>query len=397
MKMPVSTRQEGRIVALFPELAGIGGIQEAGRLTAAALHEIAFHQGWGINLLSLNDSPGVQTLRTNAGPEVCFRGFERARLRFVMAALDRARRSSRDMPLLVLAAHPYLARPAVWMKGISPRIRTITISHGVEVWEPLPRFRRRALLKTNLILCPSRDTERKLTEIQRVPPSKIHRLPWPLNPDFFGMAEKPASLPLPQGFPQGKVVLTVGRWAVSERYKGADVLIQATAQLRERIPRLHLVAVGEGDDLPRLRRLAADLGVGDRAHFLENLSREEVGACYANADVFSLPSSGEGFGLVFLEAMAFARPIVAAPCGGATDLVRDAVNGLLVPPNDPVQLAQALGQLLENETLRARLGKTGKDIVQREYQFDTFRSRLEEILKECNRSRDNTFSRSERT
>ena len=386
MNIPVSTRQEKRIVALFPELLGIGGVQEAGRLTAAALNEIAFRQGWSVDLLSLNDSPGVNRVEANA-TDIRFRGFGRSKLRFVMAALSQARHTSRDTSSLVLATHPYLARPALWMQSVSPRVQTIAMAHGVEVWEPLPRLRRRALSKTNLVLCPSRDTERKLAGIQRVQPGRIKRLPWPLNPGFLRMAEKSASLPLPQGFPTGNIVLTIGRWAASERYKGMDELIGAIAQLRERIPGLQLVAVGGGDDLPRLRQLAADLGVGDRTHFLEDLSREEVGACYANASVFSLPSSGEGFGLVFLEAMAFAKPIVAAQCGGATDLVQDAVNGLLVPPNDSVRLAQVIGQLLENEALRAKLGQTGAEIVRREYRFDTFRSRLEEILMECGKSR----------
>ncbi len=122
------------------------------------------------------------------------------------------------------------------------------------------------------------------------------------------------------------MVLTVGRWAATERYKGADELIEAIAQLQASMPELHLVVVGGGDDLPRLRKLASDRGIFDRVVFLEGLSREQIAACYAHCDVFALPSTGEGFGLVFLEAMAFGKPVVGADSGGIPDLVEDVVN-----------------------------------------------------------------------
>lgn len=193
-------------------------------------------------------------------------------------------------------------------------------------------------------------------------------------------AEISGSLPLPPEFPKGRVILTVGRWAAAERYKGTDELIHAVARLSSNIPDSQLVAVGGGDDLPRLRQIAVDVGIADRVHFFENLSREEVAACYANADVFALPSTGEGFGLVFLEAMAFAKPVVGVSCGGTTDVVEDGINGLLVPSRDAERLAQALERLLLDESLRAELGRRGGAIVRQKYQFDVFEAKLEEIL-----------------
>ncbi|MGH9691751.1 MAG: glycosyltransferase family 4 protein [Candidatus Acidiferrales bacterium] len=368
-----------QIIGLFPELLGVGGIQEAGRLTVMALSEIALRQDWHIRVLSLNDAAGAQVLRDQA-TEIPFRGFGRAKLRFVLASLGLARKTSGSSAPVVLAAHPYLAQPAAWMKSVCSGLRTIVMSHGVEVWKPLSHARRRALLKADLVLCPSRDTARKLSEIQGVSPGKIQRLPWPISPYFARLAANPADLPLPRGFPHGKIILTVGRWAASERYKGADELIRAVARLRATIPDLHLVAVGGGDDLPRLRKLASDLGVADDVHFLEMLSRKEIAACYASADLFALPSSGEGFGLVFVEAMAFAKPVVGASCGGTLDIVQHGVNGLLVPPRDTARLAEALERLLCGEPLRTKLGRNGAETVRREYKFDVFCSRLGEIL-----------------
>ena len=201
---------------------------------------------------------------------------------------------------MALAAHPNLAFPIEWIQRASPTLKTVVMSHGVEVWTPLPLLRRGALLRADRVLAPSSDTARKLTAI-------LGRASWPgprsslaAEPGLSSPRKCPreASARFPD-FPEGRVVLTVGRWAASERYKGADELIGAVSMLRADIPDLQLALVGKGDDLPRLRRLAAETSVADRVHFFDHLSREEVAACFARADVFALPSTGEGFGIVF--------------------------------------------------------------------------------------------------
>ena len=257
------------------------------------------------------------------------------------------------------------------------------MSHGVEVWKPLHPLRRKALLSADLVLAPSNDTAQKLTDIQGVSREKIRKLAWPLGWDFLCMADASGSLKVPREFPNGRVILTVGRWAASERYKGADELIRAVAKLRPAFPDLFLVAVGSGDDLPRLRTIASGLGISESVCFLENLSRPEIAACYAQAEVFALPSTGEGFGLVFLEAMAFSKPVVGAALGGTTDIVEDGVNGLLVPPGNIDALERILAQLLRDESLRIELGRRGAEIVRWKYSFEAFRIQLEGILDEC--------------
>jgi phosphatidyl-myo-inositol dimannoside synthase len=374
-----SKAEANKILGLFPELLGVGGIQEAGRLTATALQAISLrHNNWSTYFQALNDPPGMQKFEA-AEKKICLCGFGHSKVRFVLSAIRQSSKGAR----VILAAHPNLALPAAMMKWFSPRLKTIVMSHGVEVWKPLPLLRRRALLSADLVLAPSRDTAQKLAEIQGVPLAKIRKFAWPLNPDFLQMAATPSSLPLPKGFPQGRVILTVGRWAASERYKGADDLIRSMVQLRMRFPGLHLVAVGDGDDVSRLKKIAADLGVSESVRFLTSLSRQEIAACYARCEIFALPSTGEGFGLVFLEAMAFGKPLVGAACGGTTDVVEDNVNGLLVPPGDSERLAEALAVLLEDELLRTKLGERGAEILRRDFSFEVFQGKLELILEEC--------------
>jgi glycosyltransferase involved in cell wall biosynthesis len=372
-----STVKPKALVGLFPALVGIGGVQEASRQTAAALDAIARSNGWRTIFLGLNDTPGNSHF-AYGGRDIIFRGFGRAKTSFLFSAAQAAWGGAR----IVVAAHPNLAVAAECMKLVSSRVKVIAMAHGVEVWQPLPRYRRRALLLADLVVAPSTDTATRLDAIQGVPHRKIRRLSWSLSPDFVRLT-KASNLPLPRGFPRGSVILTVGRWAASERYKGVDDLIHATVHLRTRIAGLHLVAVGGGDDLGRLRGLVTELDAQDCIHFLEGLSREELAACYAEADVFALPSAGEGFGLVFLEAMAFGKPIVGAAIGGATDLIEDHANGLSVLPHDKEGLVQALSHLLLDDSLRSDLGRRGAEIVQHKYSFEVFQDDLRHIVQEC--------------
>jgi phosphatidyl-myo-inositol dimannoside synthase len=374
-----TTGQPVRVIGLFPDLLGIGGVQEAGRLTATALRAIVSQRGGTTAFLSLNDAPGPSAFDFEGSP-VPLEGFGRAKARFALSTLGRAVRTKEHGPQIVIAAHPHLAVPASLMQRISPGLKIIVMAHGIEVWSALSASRRRALQRANVVLAPSSYTAEKLSEVQGVAGENIRVVPWPVNPEFARMASEPAALPLPADFPRGRIVLTVGRWMASERYKGADDLIRAVALLKAKYRDLHMVAVGGGDDVPRLTDLARSLGVADSVRFFFGLTRSQIAACYCRADIFALPSTGEGFGLVFLEAMAFARPVIGAASGGAPDLIQDGVNGTLVAPHDVPKLAEAIEALLGDDSLRLRMGRDGADLARRKYCFGRFKHDLENIL-----------------
>jgi glycosyltransferase involved in cell wall biosynthesis len=374
------------ITGLFPELLGVGGIQEAGRMTALAMQEIARSRGWTANFLALNDRPDargtVEQFFTVDGRTVGFRGFGRSKVRLIAAAVASGRKAHHHTHI-ILAGHPNLSPIAVWLQKMSPMGHAIVVAHGIEVWQPLPLLRRATIRRAQMVAAPSADTFQKLTDVQHVERKRARLLPWPLNPEFLRLADA-KNLPEVEGFPpQGRVILTIGRAASAEQYKGTDDVIRAVARLRSANPDLHLVCVGGGDDLPRLRALADQTGGGDRIHFLHDLSREQLAACYAACDVFAMPSAGEGFGLVFLEAMAFGKPVVAAAFGGALDVVHDGVNGVLVPPRNATVLASALSRLLANPQLRQSLGAKGAAMAREKYRFEAFSARLEAFFAEC--------------
>lgn len=364
------------IAALFPALLGFGGVQTAGRLTAAALGQISAKHGWPTTFLSLNDPPRHHTYSLN-DTLVSFSGFGRAKARFLLSSIASAPRTR-----IVIAAHPYLAMATAPMKFLNPRLKTIVISHGVEIWQRLPAARRKAFLTSDLFLAPSRYSIEQLIAVQGVPRSKTVCLPWPLDPEFLDLAVRADKLPVPLNFPKGLVVLTAARLSTQEKYKGVDQLIRIIAQIAPKFSSLHLAVIGSGDDLPRHEQLSRDLGITERVHFFPGLSQSEIAACYSRCDLFVLPSTGEGFGFVFLEAMAFAKPVIGVAAGGVTDLIDHERNGLLVQPGDDAQLTQSLERLLMDDSFRHGIGRRGAEAVAARFRFDRFCSQLETILNE---------------
>ena len=182
----------------------------------------------------------------------------------------------------------------------------------------------------------------------------------------------------------GQVILSVGNLVPR---KGHDVVIKALPRLLTRTPNLAYLIAGEGTYRAVLEELARALGVREHVLFLGRVSDELLPAIYGISDVFAMPSRQEldgcdveGFGLVFLEASACAKPIVAGRSGGIADAVVDGVTGLLVDPADPEDVARAIGQLLSSQDLATRMGQRGRSRVEREYSWSQFAARLRSIV-----------------
>lgn len=328
-------------------------------------------------LLSLNDPPELQRLAAG-GQEFVFTGYQRNKARFTVTALRTALRGTK----LILAAHPNLAPVARMMKILAPKAKMLICAHGVEVWERLPIWRRRSLRQADVVLAPSRDTANHLIVRQGVARERIRVLPWALDPQFEELLGTARQGPLPKSFPTGRVILAVGRLSSKERYKGVDHLIAAMPRLLTRWPNLHLAVVGDGDDRPRLQNLAAEHGVRWHVHFLSDVSPAALAACYARCDLFALPSSAEGFGFVYLEAMASGKPVLGGAHGGAPEVIEDGVTGYVVPHGDVAQIVAALDSLLSNPEQAREMGFAGCARVDREYRFSKFSKSLQIILRE---------------
>jgi glycosyltransferase involved in cell wall biosynthesis len=365
-------------------LESAGGIQRAGRHLAAVMTEFAAGRGMECRLLSLNDTPELHRMSV-AEREFVFTGSQRAKGRFTATAMRAARRRSKvktECRSLVVAAHPYLAPVVQAMRLAAPRMKSIVVAHGIEVWEPLSTLRRRALRRSNLILTPTQDTADHIATQQQIPRERIRVMPWALDPDFETLATAASRPAPPANFPAGRVILTVGRWQANERYKGMDTLIAALPRLLHEWTDLQLVAVGEGDDQGWLEQLAEQCGVRRHVHFFSGLSYPELAACYSACEIFALPSRGEGFGLVYLEAMARGKPVIGGAHGGAPEVIDDGRTGYLVQHGDAPQLATSIETLLANPELAREMGVRGRERVNRDFKFSVFAKSFKKILRE---------------
>lgn len=249
------------------------------------------------------------------------------------------------------------------------------VAHGTEVWDEPRRSRRAAGRRARFAFAVSRHTARSVEQTIGLPASAIRRLPNTLDPTFD-------RLPAIEPTGERNELLTVSRLEAEEGMKGVDHTLRAFARLAERHPAVIYRIVGKGNDKDRLRRLSDELGLGERVRFEENLSDEELADRYRGSSVFVLPSGQEGFGIVFLEAMRFGRPCIGGDAGGTPDVIVDGETGYLVPFADLDALESALESLVSDPGLCERMGRAGRERLEREFTFERFRERLGRYLEE---------------
>ena len=182
-----------------------------------------------------------------------------------------------------------------------------------------------------------------------------------------------------------KLILTVAR--LGELYKGHDMLIRALPLVLARQPDAHYVIAGDGPLRPYLQRLASSVGVSDHVTFTGAVSDDDLGGWYRRAAVFAMlsresPADGgaEGYGLTFIEAGAWGKPVVGGNSGGIPDAVLDGVTGLLVTPTDVAAIAEALVRILEDPEFAARLGANGRDRAVHELAWPNFTAAFQRTL-----------------
>ncbi len=189
----------------------------------------------------------------------------------------------------------------------------------------------------------------------------------------YGIAPNGAAPPYRGSVPR---LLCVGRLIP---IKGHIVLLRAFAQARERIPGLELEIAGRGPLEPALKALVRELGLGDSVRFLGHVA--PIQAAVERAAIVVVPSMGEGFGMVALEAMERARPVIAAEIGGLGELVQHGETGLLVPPGEAEPFAEAIVRLAGDLPLAARMGEAGRERALRDFLEERCTDRTELLYR----------------
>lgn len=271
---------------------------------------------------------------------------------FLRRVLARARFAERVD--LVICGHLHLL-PAAWLISQTRGARLVLVVHGIEAWSPSPSYlANRLARRVDQVVSVSRISAERFTAWSGVPTSKVFILHNCVDLTKFKPQAPNPILLARYALQSSKVIMTVGRLESRERYKGFDEIIDVMPELLNRIPALKYLIVGDGADRTRLENKARERGVSNAVIFTGRISESEKVDHYNIADAYVMPSSGEGFGIVLIEAAACGVPIIGSAVDGSREALLQGRLGVLVDPAQPRDLIKAITTVLAQPSLRTR-------------------------------------------
>jgi len=358
-----------------------GGIQVYSRFLLDAIRRVVPADQLGV--ISLSDSPadlailqdqGIQCTGLGQGPLAL------RKARFMLAALKSSQGANGFTANWL--AHLNLSPAAVAAQRLF-RAPFLVSAHGIEAWRVKSPVVRWSLGKADAIAAVSEFTRDRMQENLGLPADRFEVLYNTVDPVAFEIKARPTWLAERHGIGQDSpVILTVGRLDASEQYKGYDQVLLALSAILKEKPETKYIIAGKGDDESRLRALAERLGLKNSVIFAGYVPPDELAAYYALCDVFVMPSRKEGFGIVFLEAMACGKPVVAGNKDASVDALKGGELGVLVDPEDTTAIAHAVLSVLFRTTGNPLLSDPAmlRAKVLGYFGLEVFRRRVREIL-----------------
>ena len=247
---------------------------------------------------------------------------------------------------LILCGHVNLI-PIAWLCRLRVGCRLGVIVHGIDAWTPNKNPLVNLLVsRVDLLISVSEYTRSRMREWAEVARVDTRILPNCVDLTLFSPGPKNDLLLERYNLRDKVVLMTLGRLDSMERAKGFDEVLRVLPQMAGQIPNLRYLIVGGGSDRQRLVTLAKELGVADRVVFAGLIPEEEKNDHYRLADAYVMPSLGEGFGIVLLEAMACGIPVVGSKTDGSREALRNGALGHLVDPSRPDEIIRAITQSL---------------------------------------------------
>ncbi len=300
------------------------------------------------------------------------------RIRMAMALLIHM---LRQRPNHVFCGHVKLA-PLVAMVCQPLKIPYTVITYGKEVWEPLTQATKNSLHNAAGIWTISRYTRKVACAVNQLDEAKFQILPPAINGESLTPGDKSAALLERYDLAGKKVLMTVARLWSGDIYKGVDVTIRALGKIAQVFPEVKYLVIGRGDDQPRLAKLAEDLGVSARVVFAGFVPNSELIDHYRLADAYVMPSQ-EGFGIVYLEAMACGIPVLSGDDDGSADPLQDGFLGWQVPHRDENAVANACMEMLTGKDKRCDARWLREQAIA-QFGMDGFKRRVGEAILAVN-------------
>ena len=225
--------------------------------------------------------------------------------------------------------------PLAALAAFIQRTPLLLILHGIDAWtshaSPLVRW---SLSRVDDFVAVSQHTKDRFLEWAPLRTEQGHVVPNCIDTAPYGPGPKRDDLLTRYGLQDRTIILTLSRLSADERYKGHDEVLEVLPEMAKDVPDIAYLICGDGDDRPRLEAKAHRLGVADRVVFAGYIPDREKADHYRLADAFVMPGRGEGFGIVYLEAMACGIPVVASSADASQEAVRNGQLGVVVDPDD---------------------------------------------------------------
>jgi len=353
-----------------------GGIERFNRAFLHAFYLLEQKKAYQYSAVILHDC----NLKENPYvPSTYFKTFKGSKIYFLFYSLIHLfKKETWIMGHLNLAPIGYLR------KKINPSNPLVLICHGIEVFQPLKGIKKKMLQQADLILAVSSHTKSELISKQKVAPEKIILFPNTLDP-FFKLPEnfnKPDYLKKRYQIAEEKVILTVARLNSREGYKGYDQILNIMPHLLKSGKNVKYILCGKADasEETRIRKLIKELGIEPYVTLTGFIPENELADHYLLSDVFVMPSKGEGFGIVYLEAMACGREVVAGNKDGSTEALQFGKLGTLVDPDDLQDLLNGISNALS----KPRDPLLIQQNMLEHFSFEQFKKRTELVLQELN-------------
>ena len=350
-----------------------GGIEKVCRIAGKAMYENCIRLNKRIKIFSMHDNQ-VSAVDNLYFPTEIFSGFKVHKVRFMKQAVKQGCKSK-----LVILSHINLLLAGWLIKKISPSVKIILFTHGIEVWSPISNFKRKMLGCCDEIISVSAFTRQKIIDMHGVDPSKCTVLNNCLDP-FLPLMKNVVINPVLKekyGFlATDKILLTLSRLSARERYKGYDKVMEALVQIEQADVKYLIAGSYDADEKIYIDEIVKKLKLEERVVLAGFIPEEEVASHFAMSDCYVMPSIKEGFGIVFIEAMYYGLPVIAGNADGSVDALQNGKLGLLVDPKSIPDITEAIQLVLHNRENYL----PNQKLLLEQFSYDSYKQKMSDLL-----------------
>lgn len=360
----------------FDAFSDTGGIQTFNRALLKAADELDREKVFEFKTISLFDSKSDNRYIRDS----LFKGFAGNKIQFGLRSIYEAKSSD-----IVILGHINLASIGYLIKKLF-RKKVYIMAYGTDVWFKMSNIREMMLSEADKVLSISEYTKQRIIDSHDVKPEDIQLFYCCLDPYFEipKNLEKPKALMKKHGIDStNTVLLTVSRLSAEEKYKGYDQVIRSLPTVLKEYPdtKYIIIGTGDGEEIERIENMIKDLNLEDNVILTGFVSNEELTDYYKLSDIFVMPSKGEGFGIVFLEALVFGKTIIAGNKDASKEVILDGEIGLKIDPDNIEQISTAILDTIKGDLRKDLKDKEHlKNRALEEFGFDKYKERLKQYV-----------------